>query len=282
MRAFPLLSALLLAAPLAAESTLGRARKGNVPDVGEGREVAASGAARGASAGDPAEAGKAYAIAEEAVREKQVPAWARELLVKHVLPALKEGCLAIIKVDEKDIPGSAAVYDSDLDAVKTPAIDVRDGASRAKTLHELVHAGQDGAKKGQMREDSEADAYAVQVEYLLRAADVMKEAEGGLVGIKAPDVSGFGAVDRLLVYRYAAANVKAGRADLNDFSDSSGMRFKGDATPDVRQYFEGMAATMEGSAKNEWAMATNLGAMAGSGIRNTKEFLEKDGLTRCH
>lgn len=272
--------AVLLAGPVAAQSALGRAKAGEVPSVGEGREVSSAGRAS-AAVGDPAEAEKAYAIAEEAVRERQVPAWARELLAKHVLPALKKGCLAVVKVDEKDIPGSAAVYDSALDAIKTPAIDVRDPASRAKTLHELVHAGQDGAKKGQLREDSEADAYAVQVEYLLRAREVFSEAEGGLVAIKAADASAMGAVDRLLLYRYAAANVKAGRADLNDFSDSSGMKFKGDATPDVRQYFENTAETMADSAKNEWAMATNIGAMAGSGVRNTKEFLEKDGLTRC-
>lgn len=274
------LLAVVLAVPAAAQSALGRAKAGEVPGVGEGREVSSVGKASGA-AGDPAEAEKAYAIAEEAVRERQVPGWARELLAKHVLPALKKGCLAVIKVDEKDIPGSAAVYDSALDAIKTPAIDVRDPASRAKTLHELVHAGQDGAKKGQLREDSEADAYAVQVEYLLRAREVFSEAEGGLVAIKAADASAMGAVDRLLLYRYAAANVKAGRADLNDFSDSSGMKFKGDATPDVRQYFENTAETMSDSAKNEWAMATNIGAMVGSGVRNTKEFLEKDGLTRC-
>lgn len=272
------LSLALIATSVSAQRLTDGARAGSVPSVGEGREVAPTGKT---ASGDPAEAGKAYAIAEEAVRERQVPKWARELLEKHVLPALKQGCLAVIKVDEKDIPGSAAVYDSDLDAIKSPAIDLKDPASRAKTLHELVHAGQDGAKKNQMREDSEADAYAVQVEYLMRAREIFIETEAGLVAIKAADVASMGAVDRLLVYRYAAANVKAGRADLNDFSDASGMRFKGDRSPDVRQYFDNMAETTADSAKNEWAMATNIGAMVGSGVRNTKEFLEKDGLTRC-
>ncbi|TBR23730.1 hypothetical protein EPO15_05370 [bacterium] len=275
-----ILAVLLLSAlPASAQTALGRAKAGDVPSVGEGREVSASGAK--AVAGDPAEAAKALAIAEEAVKEREVPAWTRKLLESQVIPALKQGCLFIVKVDEKDIPGSAAVYDSDLDAIKTPAIDLRSPDSRAKTLHELVHAGQDGARKNQMREDSEAEAYEVQVEYLMRGRGVLAEAEGGLVGIKSADVAAMGAVDRVLVYRYAAANVKAGRADLNDFSDASGMRFKGDKSSDVRQYFEDMAETTAGSAKNEWAMATNIGAMVGSGVRNTKEFLEKDGLTRC-
>lgn len=274
------LLAVVLAVPAAAQSVLSRAKAGDVPSVGEGREVSSRGAAS-ASAADPAEAAKAQAIAEEAVKEKGVPLWTRKLLEQQVIPALKQGCLFVIKVDEREIPGSAAVYDSDLDAIKTPAINLKDPESRAKTLHELVHAGQDGARKNQLREDSEAEAYEVQVEYLMRGRGILSEAEGGLVAIKAADVAAMGAVDRVLVYRYAAANVKAGRADLNDFSDASGMRFKGDKSADVRQYFENMAETTAGSAKNEWAMATNIGAMVGSGVRNTKEFLEKDGLTRC-
>lgn len=230
---------------------------------------------------DPDLTERAYSIAEEAIREKQVPRKAREDLARYVLPALRARCVAIINVSERDIPGSAAVYDDELDAVKTPGIDLKDPDSRARTLHELIHVAQDGAKRGQMREDSEQDAYAVQVEYLMRGKGLLHEEADGSVAIKANEIGSLGQLEKFLVYGYAAANIKKGRAELNDFSDSSGLKFKGDASHDVRQYFVGMAETMESSAKNEWAMATNFSAMSGSGVRNTKEFLAKDGLKRC-
>lgn len=246
-------------------------------------DAAGRGASRG---GDPVLTRKAYALAYDAVQRRLVPKKAREYYVNYVLPGLRAGCVAVIPVKDGSIAGAAATYDDVKDEIKIPDFEMSDAKAASRILHELVHVGQDAARLGQYRPVSEGEAYSAENEYVLRVKGALTEEGDGSVSIRAGDITSMEAGDKLLIYGHALENFRRGRSDLNDFTDASShapdsIPIKGSTSPDTEAYLKGMIESTQGINDSLWAVATQFGGMSGGAVKNTGEFLQRDGLTRC-
>lgn len=273
----PALAAALL---LAAASSLPAAASAPADELAQTER---NSAARSAS---PSLALKAYSLAYEAVQRRLVPRAVRESYVLHVLPALRRGCVAFVVTPESGLKGAAATYDDVLDQIRVPDIDASDPRQAAVLLHELVHVGQDAARLGQYRVNSEGEAYAAEVEYRLRKRGALSEDAGGRVAIRAGDISALDASEQLVIYGHAASNIEGRAAELNDFRDSSSSQpdavpFKGNASSELLAYFRQKAESARGEHEGVWGISTMFTALKGSSVRDTGEFLQRDGLTRC-
>lgn len=261
---------------LAASSVFGAPPAAPPPALPDAKDVATS-----EPASDPELAGQAVAVVKEALERRLLSASMRARFSEHVLPALESGCVLVLRVEPSQIPGSAAVYDDEQDAIKMPLVDMKDARSKGILLHELVHVGQDAAKLGQMREDAEHEAYEAEKEYELRSDGTLAEGDDGVVAIRAGDLGSVkSSMGRLLVYRYALKNIQAGKAELNGFEES-GVDFKGDDSKDAVEYLTDNSKTAEELARGEWATATRISFLAGGGVSDTKQFLQRNGLRRC-
>jgi hypothetical protein len=249
----------------------------------DGMADSGRGAARG---GDPVLTQKAYALAYDAVRRRLVPKKQREVYESFVLPGLRAGCVAVVPVKDGSIAGAAATYDDVSDVIKIPDFEMSDVKQASRILHELVHVGQDAARLGQFRLAAEGEAYAAENEYVLRVKGVLQEQGDGAVAIHAGDITSMEATERLLIYIHAVENVENRRSDLNDFSDASthgpdGAPIKGSSSPDTLAYLKNQVQTTQGLSDSLWSMATQFGAIAGGAVKDTGEFLQRDGLTHC-
>jgi hypothetical protein len=231
--------------------------------------------------GDPDLTQKVDGLASDAVDKKLLPQKTRAAFQQYALPALRNGCVLIVKVSKEDIPGSEAVYDSSLDLIKARDFDASDVKAAAVILHELVHVSQDAAQLGQYRKDSELDAYTAEAEYEMRTKGILRERDDGAVEIQAGNVSTLDQLWQMIIYQYAVENVAAHRAGLNAFSDGSGTHFEGQESADVLTYFTDAAKTARVSAQGIWASSTDISAAMGGSVHDTNEFLQKDGLHRC-
>lgn len=283
-----------LAPSLAAAGDLLRQVRSNeassVPEIGSTRERASAAeqpppkpaeTAPQAPVWDPELHRLVYTIAQEAVERKLLDRETRRLFTKHILPALANGCVGVIRTAPGQLVASDAVYDTALDAVKTPAFDPADLQSRSVIIHELDHVVKDANRVNQSREDSENGAYRVQEEYKLRSVGWLRERDDGLVAIKIErDVSLLDSdLAGAVVYDRALENLKRGRANLNDFWVGA-TNFKGQAHPEFRQALEQMSENADRADRGAWRTATELGGRSGSGV-GPDTLLKRNGFARC-
>jgi hypothetical protein len=232
-------------------------------------------------AADQALTEKVVALASEAIDSKRVPKWARKILTELSLPALRGGCVGVIKVRKEDIPGAAAIYDNTADVIKTPDFDPGDVKAVATILHELTHVGQDAAKLTQERKDSEFQASIVEAEYEMRSKNILRESDDGAVAIEAENITKMDPIWKDLIYGYAIQNVRDGKSELNGFADDSKVAFKGEVSSDVMEYYRQNQQTAHSDAVERWGTNTRWGAMMGGSVKDPNERLVRDGLTRC-
>lgn len=270
-----------------------RSREGSsVPEIGSTRErapapdesappPAAAAPAPSAPQWDPELHRLVYSIAQEAVENRLLDRETRRLFTKLVLPALANGCVGVVRTLPGQLIASDAVYDTALDAVKTPAFDPGDLQQRSVIIHELDHVVKDANRVSQKREDSENGAYRVQEEYKLRSLGWLRERDDGLVAIKIErDVSLLDSdIASAVVYDRALENLERGRANLNDFWVGA-TNFKGQGHPEVRQVLEQMSRNADRADRSAWRTATELGGRSGSGV-GPDTLLKRNGFARC-
>lgn len=230
---------------------------------------------------DPELLRQVYTIAQEAIDRKLLRRQAREAYAKHALPALANGCVGVLRMAPGQLVASDMVYDTSLDAIKTPTLNLDDVQQRSVVVHELDHVVKDSLRTSQTREDSENGAYREQEEYKLRSEGSLKELPDGSVEIRLNRDASLLDSDMAsaAVYANAIENIRKGKAALNGFWVGA-FQFQGQSGKEVLEFLGTLLDNADKADRNAWRTATLLGGAAGSGV-GPDTVLKRNGFARC-
>lgn len=224
---------------------------------------------------------KSYAIAYDAVSHDKLSGDVKERFMEHVLPALKNGYVDVIKMTAEEMKGSEAVYDGKNDAYKDTGIDLKSSGDMATTIHELMHVAQDSMELTQERKEAEHEAYKAGTEYTMRETHIIQKNEEGEMafGKKILMEEVRTEYEKLIIFEYALRNAEAGRNNLNTI-------VAGEIECSMLDNAEAVAFyKMQIEALNEftqalWASSTDMGSMISGKMINVGESFVKDGLAK--
>jgi len=229
------------------------------------------------AAGSRSDAGlatRAYAVAQTAVRKKWLSPEARALISEAALPALREGAVDFSRADRKRRRGADALYDIHKDMFLIGDLRFDDPDAHRVLIHELVHLARDVCGRPMRKRDSEFEAYRVEAGYELRRRRFLTEGRGG-TRIAVMDLSRLVDLQKLVIYRTALENIRAGRSRLNGFPDERGFHFTGVAADGLGALEERIAA-FEEEVRGTWG---ELSGAAGEG-GDEGPWIRFDGLSR--
>lgn len=232
---------------------------------------------------DPLMLLQAYAVAFDAVSSKSIGEKHRRHFQDFILPNLRNGVLIVEKKEQDKFTGAS--YDSERDAYMDTKINVFDVEDRGITIHELVHAYQDGAKLSHKREDSELEAYVVQGEYVLQQKKLVIEQADGSMRISVDAFAKgifekFSSFQQVVLLNMVIRNIEHGRNDLNMMEIDGIMISEIEDQKDAKIFCESQRDYLVAKAKLSWSMSTAGMGMAGGKIVDITEILQKDGFKR--
>lgn len=224
---------------------------------------------------------KSYAVAYDAVVHDKLSGDAKERFEEHVLPALKNGYVAVIKMTAEEMKGSEALYDGKNDVYKDTGIDLKSSGDMAITIHELMHVAQDAMELTQERKDAEHEAYKAGTEYTMREAQIIQKSEEGnmMFGKKILLEEVRTEYEKLIIFEYALRNAEAGRNDLNIIV-VEGVECAGLDNDEAIMFYKEQIEIVNEFVRALWASSTDMGGMISGKTIDTEESLVKDGLAR--
>ena len=224
---------------------------------------------------------KSYAIAYDAVSHDKLSGDAKERFVEHVLPALKNGYVDVVKITAEEMEGSEALYDGKNDAYKDAGIDLKSSGDMAITIHELMHVAQDSMELTQERKDAEHEAYKAGTEYTMREEGIIQKNEKGemMFGKKVVMEEVRTEYEKLIIFEYALRNIEAGRNNLNTIV-VEGVECAELSRSDAIVFYKEQIEVLNEITRSLWALSTNMGSMISGKTIDTSESLVKDGLAK--
>lgn len=224
---------------------------------------------------------KSYAVAYDAVAGDKLSGDAKERFIEHVLPALKNGYVDVIKMPPDEMKGSEALYDGKSDAYKDTDIDLNSSGDKAIAIHELMHVAQDAMELIQERSDSEHEAYKTGTEYTMRESSVIQKNEEGemLFGKKIIMEEVRTEYEKLIIFEYALRNAEAGRNDRNSIV-ADGVECAELHDDEAIAFYKEQIDALNEFAKMVWASSTDMGSIVSGKMINTEETIIKNGLVR--
>lgn len=224
---------------------------------------------------------KSYAVAYDAVAGDKLSGDAKERFIAHVLPALKNGYVDVIKMLPDEMKGSEALYDGKNDAYKDTDIDLNSSGDKAIAIHELMHVAQDSMELAQEREDSEHEAYKAGTEYTMRESNVIQKNEEGEMVFGKKIVIGEVRTEyeKLIIFEYALRNAEAGKNDRNSIV-ADGVECAELSNDEAIAFYKEQIDVLNEFARMVWASSTDMGSIVSGKMINTEETIIKDGLKR--
>lgn len=224
---------------------------------------------------------KSYAVAYDAVAHDKLSGEAKKRFEDHVLPALKNGHVDVVKITAEEMKGSEALYDGKNDAYKDIGINLKSSGDMAITIHELMHVAQDAMELAQERKDAEHEAYKAGTEYTMREAQIIQKNEEGNMafGKKILLEEVRTEYEKLIIFEYALRNAEAGQNDLNSIV-VEGVECAELSKSDAVAFYKEQIEVLNEFARSLWASSTNMGSIISGKTINTGESLVKDGLAR--
>lgn len=224
---------------------------------------------------------KSYAVAYDAVVHDKLSGDAKERFEEHVLPALKNGYVDVIKMTADEMKGSEALYDGKNDAYKDTGIDLKSSGDMATTIHELMHVAQDSMELTQERKEAEHEAYKAGTEYTMRETHIIQKNEEGEMafGKKILMEEVRTEYEKLIIFEYALRNAEAGRNDLNTIV-VEGVECAALDNGEAIIFYKEQIEILNKFVRSLWASSTDMGSMISGKTIDTGGSLVKDGFAR--
>lgn len=222
---------------------------------------------------------KTYSIAYEAVKFNYLDSAHEEAFEKWILTSLKNGDLNVAKKPQKSSIG--ATYNSKSNTYSDDGIILSDLMDKSMTIHELVHAYQDGAELSEKREVSEQEAYMVQGEYVLRQSGMIGQDTAGNYRIAEIELDKIENIhQKIVIVEKALHNTLSNRGDLNKGLSVGGIKMSEVSDTDAVNFLESVKKDLSEYSKSVLKISSGLANMDSGGAIGMDNLIQKDGLKK--